>query len=54
MKNNYLISFCICLALSVMSALSDGASTKWLFISDANVAVFLLLAWLIDPHRSRP
>ena len=45
---NYLLSFAICLALTVMAALGDKGNVRWLLISDVNVALFLFMAWIFD------
>ena len=44
---NYLFSFAICVSLTVLSALSKDANLYWLIASDANVAVFLFLAYVM-------
>lgn len=43
---NYLIAFAVCMALTIIEA-NDENYRKLLF-SDANVAVFLALAWTLE------
>lgn len=48
---NYLLSFAICVSLTVLSALGDSLNTRYLVMSDINVAIFLLVAWGLDKKR---
>ena len=48
---NYFISFLICIGLSIMALLTENPKTYWLLVSDLNVALFLLLAYLLDPDK---
>lgn len=43
---NYLIAFAVCMLLTILEA-NDNNYRKLLF-SDANVAFFLALAWVLD------
>ncbi len=45
---NYLIAWCLCIAGTILTALGDGDNVKWLAISDANVTIWLLVAWALD------
>lgn len=45
---NYLLAFLLCVAFTVMAALGNNPSVKWLLISDVNVAIWLFVAWLLD------
>lgn len=49
---NYLISFCLCVAGTVLTALANGENVHWLLISDANVLLWLVLAYALDTKRS--
>lgn len=48
---NYLLSFALCLTGTVMAVLTKNPEWYWLLVSDANVALFLLIAYGIDPNR---
>jgi len=50
---NYMLSFIFCLAGTVMTALSKNADWHWLLVSDANVAIWLLVAFWLDPNAKR-
>jgi len=52
-KNNYLIPFLMCTSGTVMTALGQNINWQWLAVSDINVGIFLVIAWLLDPHRPR-
>ncbi|WP_155806663.1 hypothetical protein [Mariprofundus ferrooxydans] len=51
MKNNYIASLLICISCTILSALGHNSDWHWLLVSDANVAVFLLLAHLMDRDK---
>ena len=51
MVNNYLASFLLCCAFTVLAALGDNPNVRWLLISDVNVAIWLAVAWLLDWRR---
>ena len=44
---NYLISYIICLACSVLALLNGSDGVNILFLSDLNVGAFLWIAYLI-------
>jgi hypothetical protein len=48
---NYLIAFAMCMALTVMAALTKNPEWYWLLVSDMNVAIWLLVAYWLDPLR---
>lgn len=48
---NYLIAFAMCMALTVMTALTKNPEWHWLLVSDLNVAIWLLVAYWLDPLR---
>ena len=47
---NYVLSFVLCLSGTVMTALTKNADWYWLLVSDANVAIWLLVAYWLDPN----
>lgn len=49
-SRHYWVSFFLCLSVSVLSLMGDGAfdRIKWLILSDINVALFLFIAWFFD------
>lgn len=52
---NYLISFAIIMMGTVLAALGDSPSVRWLLISDGNVALALFFAWWFDKGKiNRP
>ena len=48
---NYMLSFCFCLANTVLATLGGSTNWKWLIISDVNVAIWLLVAYWLDPNK---
>lgn len=48
---NYVMAFVLCLAGTVMAALTKNPDWYWLLVSDANVAIWLLVAYWLDPHK---
>ncbi len=42
---NYILSFLFCILGTIASALQNDGNTYWLLVSDANVFVFLFMAW---------
>ena len=48
---NYMIAFTFCAAGTVMSALTKNPDWYWLLVSDVNVAIWLLVAYWLDPHK---
>lgn len=48
---NYIMAFALCLALTVMVSLTKNPNWYWLLVSDANVAIWLFVAYALDPHR---
>jgi len=52
---NYLIAFAITIMGTILAALGDSQSIRWLIISDGNVALALFFAWYFDKGKlSRP
>lgn len=49
---NYFIAFALCMAGTVMAALTKSPEWHWLLVSDMNVAIWLLVAYWLDPHRT--
>lgn len=49
---NYIFAFLLCLAGTVLTALGGSANTYWLIVSDANVAIWLTVAYLLDRRRA--
>lgn len=47
---NYLIAFALCIAGTVLTALSGDPDWHWLLVSDVNVAIWLLVAYWLDPN----
>jgi hypothetical protein len=48
---NYLMAFAMCMALTVMAALTKNPEWYWLLVSDMNVAIWLLVAYWFDPNK---
>jgi hypothetical protein len=48
---NYIISWLLCVAGTVLAALGGSNDWHWLLVSDANVTLFLALAYYIDKWR---
>lgn len=48
---NYFTSYCICLALTVFHVLTKDPDVYWLALSDVNVGIFLLLAWILEKTK---
>ena len=48
---NYIMAFAFCMAGTVMSALTKNPDWYWLLLSDANVAIWLLVAYWLDPNK---
>ena len=47
---NYVMAFVFCMAGTIMAALTKDPDWYWLLISDANVAIWLLVAYWLDPN----
>lgn len=48
---NYVMAFVLCLSGTVMAALTKSPDWYWLLVSDANVAIWLLVAYWLDPRK---
>jgi len=48
---NYIIAFCIILLGTIFWELTGGKDTYWLLVSDGNVAIALILAWILDKKK---
>ena len=48
---NYWLAFILCVSCSVLALLGEGASIKFLILSDINVAIFLYVAWMFDDSK---
>lgn len=48
---NYVFAFVLCLAGSVLHALTASGSLYWLLVSDANVAIWLWVAWYLGRRK---
>jgi len=48
---NYIMAFVLCVAGTIFSALGDRPDLYWLIISDSNVAIWLIVAYLLDGKR---
>lgn len=44
---NYIVAFLLCVAGTVLNVLGRGENTYWLMVSDANVAIWLFVAWFL-------
>lgn len=51
---NYLIAWLLCMATTVLTTLGGNSDWHWLLISDANVTIFLALAYYIEKWRTAP
>ncbi len=49
---NYIMAFVICLLCTFLAWLT-GKDPYWLFISDGNVALTLIIAWYLDKKHSK-
>ena len=45
---NYWLAFIGCLSCTALSLLDGDANIKFILISDLNVALWLLVAWMFD------
>ncbi len=50
----YIISWLLCVAGTVLAALGGSNDWHWLLVSDANVTIFLTLAYYIEKWRAAP
>lgn len=50
---NYLMAFLFCIAGTLFHLLGSGDKAYWLMVSDANVALWLFVAWAMDKNRRR-
>lgn len=50
----YLISWLLCVSGTVLAALGGSNDWHWLLVSDANVTVWLLVAYYIEKWRGEP
>lgn len=50
----YIISWLLCVAGTVLAALGGSNDWHWLLVSDANVTLFLALAYYIEKWRGEP
>ena len=48
---NYLLAFVFCIAGTITAVLTKNPEWHWLLVSDANVAVWLLVAYWLDPNK---
>ena len=48
---NHVFAFVLCLAFSVMHALTASDSLYWLVVSDINVAIWLWVAWHLGRRK---
>lgn len=48
---NYLLAFAFCIAGTITAALTKNPDWYWLLVSDANVALWLLVAYWLDPNK---
>lgn len=45
------MAFAFCMAGTIMAALTKNPDWYWLLVSDANVALWLLVAYWLDPNK---
>lgn len=50
---NYLLAFALCMAGTLVAALTKNPDWYWLLVSDANVALWLLVAYWLDPNKQK-
>lgn len=51
-NRNYWLSWFLCVGLTVMAMMGETPTDwKWYFLSDLNVGLFLVIAWLFDHKR---
>lgn len=48
---NYMMAFVLCMAGTLVAALTKNPDWYWLLVSDANVALWLLVAYWLDPNK---
>lgn len=44
---NYIIAFLVIFAGTILALISGDKDTYWLFVSDGNVAIALIIAWYL-------